>query len=163
VGVNGDPSGKVADFDADMRNGLASTVDVALMKFCYVDVTAGTDVQRLFQKYRDTLNGLSADYPQVRFVAVTVPLTVDSPADNVTRTRLNAMIRQAYPGRLFDLAAVESTRPDGTRVTGSAQGQSYEALHPGYSSDGGHLNPDGARRAAAEMLRVIARAPHAGS
>jgi hypothetical protein len=157
VGSNGDPLGKIADFETDMRQGLAGQLDVALMKFCYVDVTAATDVQPIFQSYRDTLDRLSADHPRVRFLAVTVPLTTDSPADNARRTRLNELIRQAFAGRVFDLAAVESSAPDGSRVTGTHQGQVYERLYPDYSTDGGHLDARGAGRAATEMLRVIAR------
>ena len=51
---------------------------------------------------------------------------------------MNALIRGEYAGRhLFDLAAIESTKPDGTRVSGRYDNQGYFALYDGYTSDSG--------------------------
>lgn len=77
------------------------------------------------------------------------------------RAQYNALLRKQYAdsGRLFDLAAIESTRPDGTRVTGSRGGTKYYALCEGYASDNGHLNTQGAKAVAAGMLDVIAANP----
>ncbi len=77
----------------------------------------------------------------------------------MARERLNALIRHEYAGdHLFDLAAIESTAPDGSRVVGTYQGQRYYRLYDGYASDSGHLNGEGARVAATAWLKAIAQA-----
>lgn len=176
IGDNEDPLGKIEDFEARVRGGIGDQVEVAMMKLCYIDIDAGTDVEALFETYRSTLSALERDYPAVTFVHVTVPLTTErgplsrlrarlggsdrfGPAENLARERLNARIRDTYAAdRLFDLAAVESTRPDGTRVRGSHAGSDYFALHDGYAADLGHLNAAGAEVAAAAWLRAVAAA-----
>jgi hypothetical protein len=163
-----------------MRGGMGRQVDVALMKFCWVDIPSDTDVDALFARYRDTMAALERDFPNVTFIHVTVPLTTEpglftelktrvktiigrrdglgQPA-NVARERLNALIRGEYAGRhLFDLAAIESTKPDGTRVSGRYDNQGYFALYDGYASDVGHLNAVGAKIAATAFLEAIAQA-----
>jgi hypothetical protein len=149
IGSNGDPAGKIAAFDSAIRGGVGNQVDVALMKFCYVDISGNTDVNALFATYRNTMSALQRDFPGVTFLHTTVPLTTDNAADNANRERLSAMIRSTYAGRLFDLAATESTKPDGTKVSG---------LYQGYASDPGHLNPTGSAAAASAFLEAIARA-----
>ena len=175
IGENENPVLKIQDFAAKLRSGLGQRVDVAMMKFCYVDVTSGTDVTALFRTYRATMAALQQEFPKVTFVYVTVPLTTEpgllskvkskltgsggAAADNAARQRLNELIRQQYAGdHLFDLAAAESTAPDGTRVAGTYDGQRYYALYPGYASDEGHLNATGARVVATAWLQAIARA-----
>lgn len=173
IGQNGEPVQKLRDFDAMIRGGLAQQIDVALMKLCYVDVTSGTDVDALFREYRTTMAAVEHDFPAVTFIHVTTPLTTEpgikatikrllgrpdsSRADNVARERLNRLMRQEYGSdRLFDLAAVESTAPDGTRVSGSFEGQDYFALYNGYAADNGHLNNVGSQLAAARLLGLVA-------
>lgn len=175
IGANGDPVAKLEDFDTMLRSGLAQEVDVAMMKFCYVDVTAGTDINALFDTYEKTLGALERDFPQVTFLHVTTPLMTaprlrsrlksvlggGSPgaADNAARERLNTLMRKACGGdHLFDLAALESTAPDGSTVTGSHEGQTFYSLYGGYAVDEGHLTPAFAELAASEMLADIARA-----
>jgi hypothetical protein len=158
IGTNGKPLSKIADFANKLGSEQAKTIDVAFMKFCYVDITTGTDVNALFAAYRDAMKDLQNQHPGVVFLHVTAPLTTDNPADNVQREKYNALMRSQYAasGRLFDLAAIESTRPDGTRVTGTYSGSTYFALNPGYASDNGHLNAEGAEAAASGMLDRIA-------
>ena len=80
-------------------------------------------------------------------------------AENAARERLNALIRREYAGgHLFDLAAIESTAPDGSRAIGMYKGQQYYRLYDGYASDSGHLNGEGARVAATAWLKTIAQA-----
>ena len=55
--------------------GAAAGVDIALVKFCYVDFDAGTDVPALFAAYQATLASLEGRYPRTTFVHVTAPLT----------------------------------------------------------------------------------------
>jgi hypothetical protein len=119
---------------------------------------------------------LERDFPEVTFMYVTVPLTTEqgllsklksqltggkgySEADNAARERLNALIRRDYAGRhFFDLAAIESTAPDGSRAAGIFEGQRYYRLDSDYASDSGHLNDTGARVAATAWLKAISRA-----
>jgi hypothetical protein len=176
IGENNKPLLKIEDFDHTMRGGMGRQVDVALMKFCYVDITTRTDVDALFARYRDTMAALERDFPKVTFIHVTVPLTTEprfisklktlvggghrfGQAENVARERLNALIRGEYAGRhLFDLAAIESTKPDGTRVSGRYDNQGYFALYDGYASYMGHLNEVGSKIAATAFLDAIAQA-----
>jgi hypothetical protein len=164
IGLNGDPQGKLANFDSMMRTGLGEQVDVAVLKFCYVDVTKDTDTDALFAEYQRTMDALERDYPNVRFLRTTLPLTVAPSGikghlkallrgdDNPARERYNALVRLTYRAdQIFDVAAVESTAPDGTRLS---------SLYPGYSSDGGHLNAAGSSLVAAELVRLVA--PSAG-
>jgi hypothetical protein len=180
IGENTKPLLKVEEFNRAMRDGMGRQVDVAVMKFCSIDITSSTDVDALFARYRDTMAALERDFPDVTFVHVTVPLTTEpnflsklktlvkkvlgrsdplAQAANVTRERLNALIRREYRGRhLFDLAAIESTEPDGTRVFGRYDNQQYFALYDGYASDRVHLNAAGSKVAATAFLEAIAQA-----
>ena len=176
IGENEKPMVKIQDFDAKMRSGIGQQVDVAMMKLCYVDVTSDVDVEALFAMYCDIIAALERDFPKVAFVHVTVPLTTEQgqlsklkarltgssrygPAENASRERLNALIRREYAGgHLFDLAAVESTAPNGSRAVGTYRGQQYYRLYDGYASDYGHLNGEGGRVAATAWLKAIARA-----
>lgn len=160
IGENYYPLGKLENFDATLRAGLADKVDVALLKFCYVDVRPGTDVDALFAKYQETMDSLERDYPNVRFVHATVPLTVGPHGikghlkillkgdHNVEREKYNELMRAAYgPDQLFDLAALESEAPDGSITP---------ELYPGYTSDGEHLNDTGSALAAVELAQLLA-------
>jgi hypothetical protein len=176
IGENEKPLLKIRDFDAKMRSGIGQQADVTMMKLCYIDITSQTDVGALFARYRETIAALERDFPKVTFVHVTVPLMTEQgqlsklksrlagsgrygPAENAARERLNVLIRREYEGgHLFDLAAIESTAPDGSRATGTYQGQQYYRLHDGYASDSGHLNSEGARVAATGWLKTIAQA-----
>jgi hypothetical protein len=160
VGVNEHPVKKLAAFDAIMRAGLAEKVNVALVKFCFVDIPGETSVDDLFADYQTVIGGLERDYPGVTFLYATDPLTTEIDSSNVERTKFNNLVRAAYgtSGRLWDIAAVESTKPDGSRVKGTVGGQAYEALYSGYSLDGGHLNTAGRDAAAAALLRLIGQA-----
>lgn len=166
IGRNGAPLEKLRNFDALLRAGLGDTIDVALLKFCYEDVTAETDVDALFRSYSGTLAALERDFPKVTFLHSTAPLRTGSGGikgavkvllgrdDNVARERYNALVRQAFgPDRLFDLAMLEATAPDGERLS---------SLYPGYTSDGGHLNAAGSSLAAATLLRLVADASTPG-
>jgi hypothetical protein len=176
IGENTEPLKKIQDFDAVIRGGLGRQIDVAVLKLCYIDVVPGTDVDAVFSAYRDTMKALQNDFPDVTFVKATVPLTTQpSTLSRVTqrlrgnesygaaaaavRERLNELIRQEYASdHLFDVAAVESTAPDGSRVSGRYRGQPYFALYGGYAADPGHLNDEGSRRAATALLAAVAKA-----
>lgn len=159
IGENYHPLGKLKNFDETLRAGLGDEVDVALLKFCYLDVSWYTDVNSLFAEYRGTMDALESDYPDVRFVHVTVPLTVGPYGikdhlkvvlgrdNNVAREEFNELMRAAYdPENLLDIAAMESTAPDGSVVP---------EMYSGYTSDGSHLNETGSAMAAVKYARLL--------
>lgn len=180
IGRNGDPLGKIAEFDSLIRRGLGESIDVAVLKFCYADVRATTDVRACFTAYHDTMAALQVAYPEVSVLVATVPLTTRrrakeevkewfgrgdryGPEHNVAREQFNALLRTAYAGtgRLVDIAAIESTGPRGQRVTGRHRGRPYPALAREYASDHGHLNEAGGAAVAGGMLAVLATAVQA--
>lgn len=161
IGENGDPLGKLRNFDARMRGGLANQIDVALLKFCYIDFDSATDAGALFAAYQQTIGALQRDFPNVTFLHATAPLMVapTGPKErlksllrgdpNSVRERYNGLVRGIYAGdRLVDIAAIESTAPDGTASV---------ALYPGFSTDGGHLNRTGSALVAGGLVRALAR------
>lgn len=174
---NGNPLKKIKSFDNTM--GLQpSGLDIALMKFCYVDFTAETNVKELFASYRETIEALKAKNPGTTFVHVTAPLTVvqsgikarvkkllgNAPygvLENMRREEYNSLLRKEYQGRapIFDLARIESTAPDGKTETSEWNNQVIPALVPSYSDDGGHLNNTGKLHAARELISVLAAIP----
>jgi hypothetical protein len=175
VGRNGDPLGKLVDFAEVLDGPLGGEVDVALVKLCYVDIDATTDVDMVFDAYVTTMADLAARHPDVRFLFTTVPLTADrslkskvkavvgrddrmGPADNQARQRYNEMIREQYgrTGQLFDIAAVESTMLQGTPTERGEGDGTYYVLNDHLRSDRAHLNEQGAAAAAAELVRVVA-------
>lgn len=177
IGENGDPLGKIQAFDQTIRGGVGDHVDVAILKLCYIDVHDGTDVDEIFVAYRDTYAALQRDYPGVVFIAATEPVTAErridqriraflgredglGPEHNQARYRLNGLLRDEYgsTGRLLDVAAIQSTRPDGQRVGGGEGDAAYEAMYRGYASDPGHLNEAGSTVVAEAMVATIAHA-----
>lgn len=180
VGVNGDPLGKLAAFRRVVDTVLAGRLDAALVKICYVDLAGDNrvDPDSLFAAYRKTVLDMEAAHPGLAVIPVTSPLTVRDfgsrgrleelkgvvkrflgrEDDNARRAVFNARLRAAFGDRvIFDLAAAESTRPDGSRVR-YGRGDAIEALDPEYSSDGGHLNALGRKVMARALLRTVARA-----
>jgi hypothetical protein len=175
VPENGDPLRKLANFKLALGEG--SQADLALVKFCYVDIKADTDMQALFDAYRRTIDELRVKNPRTTFVHVTLPLTTvqtgpkawvkrllgrapNGTLDNVKRDQYNTLLRRAYAGRepIFDLARIESVAPDGTQATVQWDGTQAPAMVPAYTDDGGHLNHAGRLRAAEEFVRVLAAA-----
>jgi len=175
VGENKDPQSKIDEFAETIREKLPVHPDVAFMKFCFVDFTPDTDTHDLFKQYQSTIKQLSDEYPDIRFLHPTVPLTA-SPMGikdrvrrflgmavweddtNAKRHEFNELIRETYDkDSIIDVAGEESTRMDGTREQHSKDGQIYYSLVPEFTDDGGHLNGVGRKKVAAEMVRVIAR------
>ena len=162
VAENGDPLRKLRSFEAALGEG--AQVDVALLKFCYVDVKVRSDAKALFARYRAAVETMQAKSPGTVFVHVTVPLTaaqgglkalakrlMGRAPDNVRREEYNELLRRTYAGRepIFDLARLESVSPDGTQGPG---------LYAGYTDDGGHLNAEGRRYLARHLINAVASA-----
>ena len=175
VPENGDPLQKLANFKRSL--GAGSHADIALVKFCYVDISADTDMRGLFDEYRSTIDSLRKANPRTTFVHVTLPLTTVQTGpkawvkrllgrapygtiENVKREQYNALLRRTYAGRepIFDLAEVESVAADGTQATVEWDGVVAPAMVPAYTDDGGHLNHLGRLRAAKEFVAVLAAA-----
>jgi hypothetical protein len=175
IGANFDPESKMRDFAAKLEAAGPGAVDIAMMKFCYVDIDRNTDVAKIFARYKETIASLEQKLPGTTFIHCTVPMTSrynslkayakrllgraqDSASDNRMREELNAMIRAEYSGRqpVLDIAAVESTLPDGNKVTYA----NIPCLAACYTYDGGHLNEPGRRAVAVEFLRVLAGLPN---
>ena len=174
AGNNGDPLGKIADFDAALAAAPPGSVDIAVLKFCFVDITAQTDGHALAEAYVAAYDRWRERYPQVRFVAVTAPLTaVDAwslrsivrrllgraPSGfeaNVRRRDFNEVLRAHFKGaELFDLSLLESTAL-GAASSVELNGVRVATLDPRLTDDGGHLNTRGQDLAAAEFLRTLA-------
>lgn len=174
VGTNGDPASKLSRFTELMLGELGGTIDIAFFKFCYLDITADTDVPRLFAAYQQHLSRLKEARPTITFVHFTVPLTaiqtgpkafikrlLNKPPggydDNAKRNEFNLLMCLAYAGQepFFDLALLESTRPDGSRVSYTLKDKQHYSLAPAYTDDGGHLNTTGKRLIAEQLLILL--------
>ena len=173
LGKNGDPYSKIDDF-ADYVLSRKARWDVAVMKFCYVDVNQHTDVDRLFEHYRKMVENLTRDFPELHMVHVTVPLRtirlglrsrmrlmagrdVDILEDNLRRDHYNAQLRATFSDRtrLLDLAQIEATQPDGNMCTWPYRSRPVPGLYPGFTDDGGHLNDAGAEAVARKFMALI--------
>ena len=180
LGRNGDPLGKIAAFEAALDGadgkGLQSPPDIALMKLCYEDIQAETDVNALFARYQEAITRLKQKHPLVRFVHVTAPLL---PKDtgvkefikgtlgfkdgnaraNMARGRYNSMVKKSFGDDvIFDLAQAESTHPNGAVEAFEREGAVWQSLVPAYTQDGAHLAGVGQERAAQALVVALARA-----
>jgi hypothetical protein len=174
LGKNGDPAGKTDAFVAALESGLGRQLDVAFQKYCFADIGAGTDIDQLFQHYREGMNRIRSEFPGVTLVHVTTPLvrvqsgpralikrlagrTPDHYEDNAARERFNVMMRKEYAGRepVFDLAALESSGANGVREPFEFNGQQLFELNPEYTDDGAHLNAPARRRIASQLLHFL--------
>jgi hypothetical protein len=173
-GRNGEPRTKIDFFATTIRGGARLKPNLAFMKFCYVDFNPRTDIDDLFGYYRNTLEGLKREHPEIRFAHVTVPLMeqptglkwrlyrligreVWEDAANVKRAQFNQRLQESFGSDpVFDIARVEATTPDGRLTTFEQDGRSYLSLYPGYTEDGGHLNTAGQRAAGTAAIRFLA-------
>lgn len=175
VGKNQDPKSKIDGFARLMEEGVGHKVDIALFKFCFVDVIARTDIENIFRYYKNNMSRLKERFTKVTFLHVTVPLMtvqrgpkawikkligrpVGGYNDNIKRNEFNKMLIKEYEGKepVFDLAKVESTHPDGRMETFTKDGKNYYSLVPDYTDDGGHLNDKGRKIIAEQLLILLA-------
>ena len=175
VGENTNPVGKINDFAVMLNSGAGSEIDIAFMKLCYLDFDASTNVLDVFQSYVDAAKQIQKNNPETTLVHFTCPLTtvqsgikaaikrvigrdVWGEKENIKRQEYNELMRDTFVGKepLFDIAQIESTRIDGSRLEASSNGVSYYYLADEYTYDGGHLNETGRRIVAANFIRFIA-------
>lgn len=173
VGENGKPLSKLRDFEKQIDEGFEGKLDIALFKFCYKDFNDKTDVSNVFHEYDNMVSRLQTKYPDLVIVHVTTPLRnprpngwknriklfIDSKSFheyeyNIVRSEYNDLLNEAYEGKspIFDLALLESTRPDGTREAFEKNKKTYQRIYPKYTYDGGHLTPTGKRMLASGLL-----------
>jgi len=175
VGKNQDPKSKLDDFAKFLENGIGSVADIAALKFCYVDIISETQVDNVLNDYMANMNELKRKYPDIQIVHFTVPLTRPKTTwktiikkvlqmntereDNIKRNEYNEKLCNAYKGTepVFDLAATESTFPDGTRSSFVKAGKTYYSLVPEYTNDGGHLNEIGRKIVAEQFLIFLTK------
>jgi hypothetical protein len=143
---------KVSRFQSRMTAGnFASTVDVAMFKFCFID-TDGTATDA-FNAVKSAMTALQAAYPSTVFVWWTMPIMT---AGDPRRDEYNTLVRDyciANDQYLLDIAAIECHDPSGALQT-DANGR---VMFSGYSSDGGHLNQAGALRVANAFWCLLAK------
>lgn len=165
IGENSNPASKIRAFSEFLDLDSTRQYDVALMKFCYLDITRDTDVRKLFQLYRDTVAAIHHRHPGLILIHTTAPLTYENgfktfvkkilrkrtaEDDNARRAEYNGLLIHEFENDpILDISRIESTRPNGGRLSG---------LYCGYTSDGGHLNETGSKLLAREFVRVLAEA-----
>jgi len=176
VGENTKPLLKFEDFAKRGESNPGDGTQVMAMKLCYVDFRPDTDVDGLVKAYVAAVDRVKKARPGVKVVHVTPPLFAH-PTDlksklqrtlgksiweddaNARRLDFKKKMLEAFPGDpVFDLAAVESTRPDGSTEEHEVGGKKVPMLWPGYSTDGGHLNDTGKLVAAKAFARAFAAA-----
>ena len=175
IGKNQQPETKLVDFRKRLDEGAKTRLDMAMLKFCYVDVVDDTDVGILFANYKSRMDEIKARHSEILIVHSTVPLITDSPSlkntikkllgrgesscgENIKKNEYNELLLKEYGGKesVFDLARVESTRMDGTRVTCTKDGKTFFCLNPDFTYDGGHLNAKGRKVVATHLLTLLA-------
>lgn len=179
IAENEHPLQKLQSFDLAL-GAKAAGVDIAFMKFCFVDFTPDTDAKDLFARYRAKIDELRVKHPGTTFVHLTTPLHIveGGPVarlkywlglaplygtlENLRREEYNELLRKTYQGHepVFDLARIESTAPDGSQEAVKWQGKIIPVMFAGYTDDGGHLNENGKLRSARELISVLASIPN---
>ena len=173
IGKNGDPESKIDDFASAINAGVAKGADIVMMKLCYADINATTDVRKLADDYIKSLDSLAKKHPDSKFIAITSPLMdIQSgpkawikkligkqPSgyyDNLRRSEFNKRLRERYfeHGYLFDLAHTEAEL-NGKSCRAFIDGQEVEILCPEITNDGGHLNERGQELVATAFVTYI--------
>ena len=175
VGKNVDPKSKIDEFVSFIDKGIGKEADFAALKFCYVDIAAGTNANNVFNDYSDSILQLKKKHPDTTIIHFTVPLTTTKTTwktwikkligkktweydDNIKRNEYNEMLLKKYEGKepVLDIAKIESTFPDGTRFSFTKDGKTYYSMVPEYTYDGGHLNEVGRKKVAEQLLILLA-------
>lgn len=173
VGRNGDAAEKLRDF-VETVGRAERAIDVAMLKFCYVDINEQSQAQALWHRYVEAFDTLGKLHPRIVFAHTTVPLRappgtpvarlrqwLSGPhpehARNRAREEFNELMRRRYgnTGTLFDLAAIEALGPGQRRCGYPLDGAFVPALCRDYTHDGGHLNALGRKLAAQALLTFL--------
>jgi hypothetical protein len=173
VGTNESCDSKLIDFASILKASASGAVDIAFVKFCYVDLTGSGDPVALFRRYQEWATTLAAECPKVNLVHSTIPVgTVEAGIKarvkrllgrthlggyqhNLVRQRYNSQLLKEFGHRVFDLARSEATLPSGRVARFACEGTECLALSSGYTNDGGHLNDAGRLAAARDLLLFL--------
>jgi len=164
------PRDKIASFQNAMNNHVKGNVDIAFMKFCYNDFNQNTDVERLFEDYKNAVTELQNTHQKVRFVHSTVPLYAARVSwQNNVREQFNALLRKTYKSKVFDLATMESVDSDNNTaqsiapsigtIAAADEWTSDDGSRPNAPSyfDGGHFNIRGEERFGGALIAFLAQ------
>lgn len=165
IGHNTRPESKIRAFKKIVLGCPNGALDLALMKFCYVDVTNATDVDALFEHYSSSIEELQRTHPETRFAHVTIPIEsmpkslrgmaataakriLGRPTvidDNAARQKYNELLRRRFGGRepVFDLALFEALDAGGAVTVAKSKYGSVQFMDRRKTTDGGHLNDAG--------------------
>ncbi len=170
-GKNGLPKSKINGFKEILSlNGKGDDLDIALFKFCYVDIHKKTDIHDIFEYYVETIESIKMEFPNLTIVHVTTPLyahgkgikgfiknLVYGDVSNVMRNQFNTLLinKYQYVDPIYDLAKIESLYPNGKRSSFRYKSNKYYSLAKGYTYDGGHLNEIGSYLAAKGLLKIL--------
>ena len=175
IGENKKPKTKVDDFERIVSGNAISNLDVAFLKFCYVDgIEATENPYAIFNYYKSAIDKLTQNNKKIKFIHFAMPLRIIQTGpkawinkvinrkiggyeENLKINQFNNLLVNEYQGNapIFNIAKIESTNPDGTRSTFNVNGKTYYALVPDYTNDGGHLNEIGRKRVASELLVTL--------
>jgi hypothetical protein len=182
IGSNREPLTKIAGFRAVLDAKHRPEIDVALLKFCYVDIATQAEAETLWRHYVTAIEELSTVHPRVHLIHCTVPLRSlpeglyawlrrkmgqtmgkrhPAIAANRARDWFNRQLRERFGDghRLFDLAALESRRANGKPCELIDAGTRVPSLAREWTYDGGHLNDRGRTMAAAAFLEFLQKLP----
>lgn len=183
IGENGVPDGKLTAFLANVaappQDPAPAAYDVALLKFCYVDLDDDSQEQSpqaLFDRYRSSVAGLAEHQRGLTLIHATMPLVADPPgwktavkrwlgrptwtdAANQKRNAYNRMLRSQFRSEeTFDIARIEATHADGSVSSFEAGGMTVETMAAEHTYDGGHLTDAAERHVAAAFVHTLAQA-----
>jgi hypothetical protein len=171
IGRNYMPFSKIDEFVAKMEGGIASKVEIAFFKFCYVDFSKDTEINKIFEHFKESMRKLKLEFPDTKFIYCTVPLVSsgvklklfmksllgrpnNDKMDNIQRNKFNQLILAEYDNKeiVFDIARYESNLYQTYFVMDSCK---IFTLNTAYTSDGGHLNDMGSKVVAKGLLELL--------
>ena len=173
AGQNRDYASKNAAMLRLLESPTRAQRPVVVLKYCYLDINSRADPAMMFGAYRDTVDTIHAEHPDVTVVHATIPLTTVESAFKsgarhlfgrqtrrdaaVARHRYNELVRAEFKATepIFDLAKVEATQPNGLLAGFTAGGYMIETLAPHNTNDGGHLSVRCQRATAEALLDVL--------
>ncbi len=174
IGRNGTAESKIDDFVKLMCGEMGESVDVAMMKLCFVDISGTDDADKLFEYYISGMQRIRSRRPQLTLVHCTVPITAgESRAKsfvknilgkstvgdaNYLRNRYNRLLIQHFGTTepVFDIAGRQALHENGTVESFHYKGGKYLCFRPDLTDDGGHPNADGSALLGEELLNVLA-------
>ena len=173
IGANAQPLQKLSNFRRFLlANNNGASFDYIGIKFCYVDITNKTDIHTLLNEYEALVKDISTHYPHIKFLHFTVPLTTQygslkgriktlilGDQNNINRNKYNELLCKKFGNQtIIDIARIESSYPDGSRLEHSYFHTKYYSLIPEYTTDGGHLNDIGKHKISAAFVEDICKA-----